>query len=38
VLCGLLRQIDRAKACLNVSDDSSLTKTLESLAQAHLEH
>jgi [acyl-carrier-protein] S-malonyltransferase len=38
VLCGLLRQIDRAKACLNVSDDSSLTKTLESLAQAHLGH
>jgi [acyl-carrier-protein] S-malonyltransferase len=37
VLCGLLRQIDRAKTCLNVSDDSSLTKTLESLAQSHLE-
>ena len=38
VLCGLLRQIDRSKACLNVSDDSSLTKTLESLARAHVEH
>ena len=38
VLCGLLRQIDRSKACLNVSDESSLTKTLESLAQAHREH
>ncbi|HWY05142.1 MAG TPA: ACP S-malonyltransferase [Candidatus Acidoferrum sp.] len=38
VLCGLLRQIDRSKACLNVNDESSLTKTLESLAQAHREH
>ena len=38
VLCGLLRQIDRSKACLNVSDDRSLTKALESLAQAHREH
>jgi len=38
VLCGLLRQIDRSKPCLNVSDESSLTKTLESLAQAHREH
>jgi [acyl-carrier-protein] S-malonyltransferase len=38
VLCGLLRQIDRSKACLNVSDESSLTKALESLAQAHREH
>jgi [acyl-carrier-protein] S-malonyltransferase len=31
VLCGLMRQIDRSKTCLNVSDDASLTKTLESL-------
>jgi [acyl-carrier-protein] S-malonyltransferase len=38
VLCGLLRQIDRSKACLNVNDESSLRKTLESLAQAHREH
>jgi [acyl-carrier-protein] S-malonyltransferase len=38
VLCGLLRQIDRSKPCLNVSDESSLTKTLESLAQAQREH
>jgi [acyl-carrier-protein] S-malonyltransferase len=38
VLCGLLRQIDRSKACLNVSDESSLTKALESLAQAHRKH
>lgn len=33
VLCGLMRQIDRSKVCLNVSDDATLTKTLESLAQ-----
>jgi [acyl-carrier-protein] S-malonyltransferase len=32
VLCGLMRQIDRSKTCLNVSDDASLTKTLESLS------
>jgi [acyl-carrier-protein] S-malonyltransferase len=31
VLCGLMRQIDRSKTCLNVGDDASLTKTLESL-------
>ena len=34
VLCGLMRQIDRSKSCLNVSDDASLTKTLEALAKA----
>jgi [acyl-carrier-protein] S-malonyltransferase len=28
VLCGLMRQIDRAKTCLNVADESSLGKTL----------
>jgi [acyl-carrier-protein] S-malonyltransferase len=33
VLCGLMRQIDRSKICMNVSDDASLTKTLESLGQ-----
>ena len=32
VLCGLMRQIDRSKSCLNVEDDASLTKTLERLA------
>ena len=32
VLCGLMRQIDRSKICLNVSDDASLTKTLEAFA------
>lgn len=31
VLCGLMRQIDRSKAALNVGDEASLTKTLESL-------
>jgi [acyl-carrier-protein] S-malonyltransferase len=34
VLCGLMRQIDRSKTCLNVSDDATLTKTVESLAQS----
>jgi len=33
VLCGLMRQIDRSKTCLNVSDDVTLTKTVESLTQ-----
>jgi [acyl-carrier-protein] S-malonyltransferase len=32
VLCGLMRQIDRTKTCLNVGDEASLAKTLESLA------
>jgi [acyl-carrier-protein] S-malonyltransferase len=31
VLCGLMRQIDRSKICLNVGDEASLTKTLEAL-------
>jgi [acyl-carrier-protein] S-malonyltransferase len=38
VLCGLMRQIDRSKTCMNVSEDTSLTKTLEALAQAHISH
>jgi len=29
VLCGLMRQIDRSKTCLNVGDEASLTKTLQ---------
>jgi [acyl-carrier-protein] S-malonyltransferase len=33
VLCGLMRQIDRSKACSNVGDEASLQKTLELLAQ-----
>ena len=32
VLCGLMRQIDRSKTCLNVEDVASLKKTLASLA------
>jgi len=31
VLCGLMRQIDRSKKCLNVEDEVSLKKTLEAL-------
>jgi [acyl-carrier-protein] S-malonyltransferase len=29
VLCGLMRQIDRSKTCLNVGDEASLAKALE---------
>ena len=32
VLCGLMRQIDRSKSCLNVGDEASLQKALEHLA------
>jgi [acyl-carrier-protein] S-malonyltransferase len=32
VLCGLMRQIDRHKTCVNVADEASLQKTLEQLA------
>jgi len=32
VLCGLMRQIDRSKTCLNVGDEASLQKTLEHFA------
>ena len=31
VLCGLMRQIDRSKKCVNVEDEASLQKTLEFL-------
>jgi [acyl-carrier-protein] S-malonyltransferase len=31
VLCGLMRQIDRSKACVNVADEASLNKVLEQL-------
>lgn len=34
VLWGLMRQIDRSKTSLNVSDEATLAKTLESLARA----
>jgi [acyl-carrier-protein] S-malonyltransferase len=33
VLCALMRQIDRSKTCVNVSDDATLAKALESLAK-----
>jgi len=33
VLCGLMRQIDRSKTCLNVADEASLAKTIEALTQ-----
>jgi len=32
VLCGLMRQIDRSKLCLNVADEASLQNTLEQIA------
>lgn len=31
VLCGLMRQIDRSKTALNVSDEASLSNTLQRL-------
>ena len=31
VLCGLMRQIDRSRTCVNVADETSLAKTLEQL-------
>jgi [acyl-carrier-protein] S-malonyltransferase len=31
VLCGLMRQIDRSRTCLNAGDEASLTKTLQQL-------
>lgn len=34
VLWGLMRQIDRSKTALQVSDDTSLTKTLEALGNS----
>jgi len=33
VLCGLMRQIDRSKTCLNVGDEMSFAKTVESLSK-----
>jgi len=32
VLCGLMRQIDRSKTCLNVGDEASLTEALAQIA------
>ena len=34
VLCGLMRQIDRSKTCLNVGDEASLTKTEEAISKS----
>ena len=34
VLCGLMRQIDRAKTCLNVEDEASLQKAMNHFTQA----
>jgi len=34
VLCGLMRQIDRSRKCLNVEDEASLHKTLEYVSAA----
>ncbi len=38
VLCGLMRQIDRSKKCLNVEDEGSLSKTLEFYANNAAAH
>jgi [acyl-carrier-protein] S-malonyltransferase len=35
VLWGLMRQIDRSKACLTVGDEASLQRTLEQLTASH---
>src|SRR3954464_9932441 len=34
VLCGLMRQIDRSKTCVNVEDEGLLSKSLEELAES----
>ncbi len=34
VLCGLLRQIDRSRTCMNVEDEASLQKTVNHLSAA----
>lgn len=34
VLCGLMRQIDRSRTCLNVEDEASLQKTLNYFSSA----
>ena len=35
VLCGLMRQIDRAQTAVNVEDEASLEKTLSKLREGH---
>jgi [acyl-carrier-protein] S-malonyltransferase len=32
VLCGLMRQIDRSRKCVNVEDEASLQKAVEYLS------
>jgi len=34
VLCGLMRQIDRSRTCVNVEDEASLQKTVNQLSPA----
>jgi [acyl-carrier-protein] S-malonyltransferase len=34
VLCGLLRQIDRSRTCVNVEDEASLQKTVTHFSAA----
>ena len=34
VLCGLMRQIDRSRSCVNTEDEASLQKTLNHLTPA----
>ena len=34
VLCGLMRQIDRSRSCVNVEDEGSLEKTINHLSAA----
>ena len=34
VLCGLMRQIDRSRSCVNVEDEASLEKTINHLSTA----
>jgi len=34
VLCGLVRQIDRSRSCMNVEDEASLQKTVNHLSAA----
>ena len=33
VLCGLMRQIDRSRTCLNVEDEASLQKVVHHFAE-----
>lgn len=37
VLCGLMRQIERSKTCLNVQDEASLQNTVNHLEPRHAE-